>query len=588
MRRYLSFLILCLMPAPSMAYIAAIPTLGKVIVDSDHIVVLRVDKVSREKQVVVYNRVSDLKGKDAPDVYVHKLTDGFHPRQARTVLDWAEPGKMAVCFQRGNVCQTCIGGFWYECAAAKGTAWTMTAGKPEYSYVYSGSTTRLAAHVKSIVAGNEVVVTALKFRVIKPGPGTDHVWEQWDAVEAVGTRRLMRGNDWPVWRLKASLKTPNLIHELMRIPEMLVGDGPAGIDELPALTTALGHEDASDRLDAAETLGQVGPPARGALPELLKLTEQDRDPLVRIAAAKGVIGIDPKNDKALPFLIAATKDTNAKVRQGAIEAIGDVGRGAKSAIPELIKAIKDEIPTVSWAAIDALGQIGPDADSAVPALVKSLKDSGTRGAAIDSLGLIGVKARDAIPDLERVLRGDDISARWAAASALVRIGGSGVKAGVRYLAETATRNRERNWTDASNILMAPSSRAAVPAMLDAVRDPTVRNFVTETVVEVSVYLTKDPMGDAKSFLEDKDPNVRCVTAWVLHSARAVHINDAINVLRESLKADDPWARRQAAQYLGKLGTEAKDAVPELTAALDDKDADVRQAAANALNRVQGK
>jgi len=73
--------------ARSEAYIAAIPTLGKVIADSDHILVLRVDRVNREKQVVVFTKVADLKGKDAPDVNKHELNEGFHPRQARTVLD---------------------------------------------------------------------------------------------------------------------------------------------------------------------------------------------------------------------------------------------------------------------------------------------------------------------------------------------------------------------------------------------------------------------------------------------------------------------------------------------------------------------
>jgi hypothetical protein len=117
---------------------------------------------------------------------------------------------------------------------------------------------------------------------------------------------------------------------------------------------------------------------------------------------------------------------------------------------------------------------------------------------------------------------------------LVRIGGPGLKAPVRYLLETATAHRERNWTDASNILMAPTARAALPAVLDAVRDAAVRELAVESSVEVSVYLTKDPLEDVKPFLKDKDAAVRCVTAWVLHSARAVHIKEAITVLRATL------------------------------------------------------
>jgi HEAT repeat protein len=170
----------------------------------------------------------------------------------------------------------------------------------------------------------------------------------------------------------------------------------------------------------------------------------------------------------------------------------------------------------------------------------------------------------------------------------VRIGGPEMKGAVRYLLETATANRERNWTDASNILMAPTARAALPVVLDAVRDPVVRALAVQSAVEVSDYLQKDPMNDVRPFLKDKDAAVRCVTAWVLHSARAVPVKDAIAVLRETLSAPHPWAQCQAAHYLGKLGAEAKDAVPELTRALDDKGEGVRDAAAKALKAIQGK
>jgi HEAT repeat protein len=587
-RSLLLLLVICAAPARTEAYIAAIPTLGKVITDSERIVVLRVDKVSREKQVVIFTKVVDLKGRDTAEVYKHRLTDRFHPRQARMIVDWAEPGNIAICFLSGKVCVTCIGRVWYACAATEEPWWTMTGGRPELAYVYAGSTAKLRDHVPAIVAGREVVVTALKFRVIRPGPGTDHVWEQWDAVEAVGSRRLMRGRDWPLWRLKASLKTPNLIHELMRIPDLLIGDGVAGPGDVPALIKALQLEEANARIDACETLAETGSAAADALPALRKLAERDADRLVRLAAAKAVAAIDPKDDKAVGLLVESLGDKDRKVRRMAAESLGDLGATAASTVPALIDAARDADPTVSWAALDALGQIGPAAASAVPDLVAALDDAGTRAAALDTLGQIGARARGAAPALDKILKGGDPAARWAAACALVRIGGPEMKGAVRHLLETATANRERNWTDASNILMAPTARAALPAVLDAVRDSAVRALAVESAVEVSIYLTKDPMNDVRPFLEDKDPAVRCVTAWVLHSARAVPIKEAIAVLRETLRVPHPWAQCQAAHYLGKLGAEARDAVPELMRALDDSDEGVRDAAAKALKGIQGK
>jgi HEAT repeat protein len=522
----------------------------------------------------------------------HKLTDGFHPRQSRTVLDWAEPGSIAVCFQNGErTCVTCIGGYWYECAIGEVPWWTMTTGRPELSYAYRGSTVKLRDHVTAMLAGKEVVITALKDRLFTRLPGKGIVErkpDQWDAYEAVGARRLMRGKGWPVCRIKASLKMPNTIHELIRDSDLIVGDGPASPDDAPALVNALQHEDARIRMEAAEDLGLIGPAASATVPALLKLAEKDADPVIRVEAAKAVASIDPQNKAAIPMLVEALKHKSAKVRKQAAECLGDLGPGAKSAIAALVQAISDSDPTVSWAAIDALGQIGPGAESAVPALVEALKDASTRGAAVDALGQIGRKAQAASPALEKVLKGEDVSVRWAAASALVRIGGPGVKTGVQYLLETATRVRERNWTDATHIFIAPTGRQALPQLIDAVRNPTLRDFATEMAGEASVYLTKDPLADVKVFLQDEDASVRCVAAWVLHCARAVEVKDVIAIQRETLKATDPWARRQAARFLGRLGPYGKDAAPALSAALEDKDEGVREAAAAALKSVQRK
>jgi HEAT repeat protein len=593
MKRVLYLLLVFLgAPGQSWAYISPLPTLGKVITDSRHVVVLEVDKVSRDKQVVIFKKVADLKGEGAPAVAKHKLTEGLNPRQMRTILDWAEPGKTAVCFQTDRSSLTCVGDFWYESAAGDDSWWTMTTGRPELSFAYSGSPAKLRGHVTEMLAGREVVVTALKFRLLTPVPGggTERKWETVDTVEAVGARRLMRGKDWPVWRIKASLKMPNTLPELIAgHSELLAGDGPGGAEDVPALVKALKHEDARVRVEAAEDLGRIGPPAADGVAALLKLAEHDPDPLVRLEAAKAAAGIDPKNEAAVPLLVEALKDKVGPVRKRAAECLGDLGPGARSAVPTLTKAVKDSDPTVSWAAIDALGQIGPDAGPAVPTLVEALADADTRGAAVGALGQIGRKAQAAVPSLEKiVLKEDNGGLRWAAAAALVRIGGPGVKTGVRYILETATHDRERNWTDATNILMAPTSREALPALLDTVRDPAVRQLASETAAEVAVYLTKDPLTDVKELLQDKDAGVRCVTAWVLHSARNVDLKEVLPVLQETLKATDPWARRQAARYLGRLGPYAKDAAPALSAALDDKDEDVRRAAAEALKSIQQK
>src|SRR5262249_5982146 len=77
-----------------------------------------------------------------------------------------------------------------------------------------------------------------------------------------------------------------------------------------------------------------------------------------------------------------------KKRDDAIATL--VGAGTQ-AVPEVVKALKDQNAKLREAAADTLAQIGPDAEGAVDALIPLLKDkvTGVRGAAAEALGSIG-------------------------------------------------------------------------------------------------------------------------------------------------------------------------------------------------------
>jgi HEAT repeat protein len=600
MKRFVVGMLVLLGTAPRVwGYIDASPTLGCLIAQSDQIVVLQVDRVSREKQVVLYRKRADLKGKGAEARVKHKITEGFHPRQSRAVLDWAEPGRIAVCFRRGNVCETCLGGFWYECAARTTSWWTMTAGKPELSYTYRGSAARLRDHVTAILAGREVIVTALKYEVmaLAPGPGNwlERRPEHWATYEAVGSGRLMRGKEWPLWRIRASLRMPKITLEVVRDPKaFLAGDGAGDAADVPALVRALARDEAGLRAEAAEELGLIGPPAAAAVPALLRACREAADPLLRVEAARAVACIDPKDAAPVPLLVGALADGAAKVRKRAAEALGDLGPGARPAVPALVKTAQDADAGVRWAALDALGQIGPAAEAAVPALRSALQDARVRGAAVDALGLIGRKAVPAVPALERLLTGDDAGVRWAAAAALLRVGGPGARAGVRYLLEKANPDGGKELYDAENLLVAPAAGDALRELLEAVRDPGVRDTAARVLRDKNfVPLTRDQIAEATRRLKDPDAGVRCVAAWVLYCRRGqpgvdLQSKDFLEVQVQALTASDRWARREAARFLGSLGPYGEDAAPALSAARDDADAGVREAAAAALKCIQGR
>src|SRR5688572_24684381 len=119
-RVILSPFLLCLLPGAgstgaAWAYITApVPTLGAAVSDSTYVTVIRVEKVSREKGVIIYTKVRDLKGKYPTDRIKHAFDVKNTPahkglgdvpvrpdeKDWKYALEWAAAGKTAILFTR--------------------------------------------------------------------------------------------------------------------------------------------------------------------------------------------------------------------------------------------------------------------------------------------------------------------------------------------------------------------------------------------------------------------------------------------------------------------------------------------------------
>src|ERR1043166_9930771 len=75
------------------------------------------------------------------------------------------------------------------------------------------------------------------------------------------------------------------------------------------------------RREAAEALGELGPDAKAAAPDLAAALK-DKDDGVRIKAAAALWSIGSAGATAVPDLIAALQDKRAEVRLGAAGALG--------------------------------------------------------------------------------------------------------------------------------------------------------------------------------------------------------------------------------------------------------------------------
>lgn len=229
-------LLLGSLTTPTHAYVDNALTLGAVVKQSTNITVVKVDKVNRDKRAIIFKKVTDLKGKEAAEEIKHQITDGFHHRTPRTILDWAEQaqesGRVAIVFRNDKVMQVCLGTYWYECAAKEAPWWSMTDAKPELFLAYFGTTEKLRTHVESMLAGKPTVITCLP-----------HGQNGFGAYFHMAFRTAPGSKDFPVQRVRASLDMPAVVYQIEKDPKYFVGLGAADAKDLPPLIEALTHKE---------------------------------------------------------------------------------------------------------------------------------------------------------------------------------------------------------------------------------------------------------------------------------------------------------------------------------------------------------
>jgi hypothetical protein len=160
-RAPVALLVLALFASRSSAYVEAPLSLGAMIAQSTHVVTMVVTKVDKQKNLIVYKKVEDVKGKHPQDEIKHNIGfGGLRPGEWQEIMNWAEVGKAAVFFHNGGASETYFGNSWYQ-AYPQGEWWGMSHGEPFLLRSYAGKADKLGAVVRDIVDGKEVIVPCL-------------------------------------------------------------------------------------------------------------------------------------------------------------------------------------------------------------------------------------------------------------------------------------------------------------------------------------------------------------------------------------------------------------------------------------------
>lgn len=298
---------------------------------------------------------------------------------------------------------------------------------------------------------------------------------------------------------------------------------------------------------------------------------------------------DPKKDptgnypteiggKDLAQWVQELQDTDSSNRQAAVRAIVQFGPGAKKAVAKVASRLypaNESDALVRADAAAAISMIGVDKedkkiyDYTLAALAEALADGqrSVRVQAASTLGRFGTDARGAIPKLAGTLQDESSwELRLASARALGAIGrgekgadGTAMKALVARLIDPCASVRMEVITSLS--VLGPAADEKLAA--------TERKFLEDRLVK------------------ERDQRVRLwVRVLLMFLDEKNYMTAAnFNALAKSLGDEDARVRAQAAQALGTLGPKAKDQVPVLLKAAEDKEPEVQIAAIGALARI---
>ena len=405
----------------------------------------------------------------------------------------------------------------------------------------------------------------------------------------------------------------DLVRRFVRRSLWLVGEAA-----VPGLRKALSDPRPRVRVAAAIVLGAIGKPAAEAVQDLVVLTKDANAEVRRYAMvaltnlgaataaiphlSRGLRDEDSKVRQAAAWRLAragkpgvsalreALKDSGPTVRALAAGALEEAGEPGEEAIPGLIAALDDPDARVREAAAFALNAFGVRLKAAIPILTEVLRRDTRRSDSPDAMDAAYVLSRfgeRAVPDLMSIVRDAKAAehARDCAALALSRTGSWSAVTALRESLKAEDPN-VRRLAAMSFASMGPSAMEALPQLAFALADddPRVRAHAAVAVGNSGLLIQDIPSRLMKRVTEDPDARVRAAAVYALGYAREGAF-DSSKVLLGAMRDEDATVRSAAALALGQMRAPTEDVVAVLAATLKDGSVAVRAAAAEALGFI---
>jgi len=205
-------------------------------------------------------------------------------------------------------------------------------------------------------------------------------------------------------------------------PPMFTAIPPRAEGDIAELLKQVRTANPAGCAEAIYELGQQGPRALAAGPTLTVML-RDRDPFVRVHAARALWKITEDPRFALPTLVDALKFAPADARSVAVTSLGEMGTAAQEAVPAIRLALRKEQSPFRVQLASALWHMARNDRDAMETLTVSLRNPNAemRWAAAQALAEIAPQNHAIISELTRRLQDVDDDVRVAAALALAEI-----------------------------------------------------------------------------------------------------------------------------------------------------------------------
>jgi HEAT repeat protein len=322
------------------------------------------------------------------------------------------------------------------------------------------------------------------------------------------------------------------------------GDEKTKAQAVGSLLELLKSPDDVIRVKAAQALGDAGEAGAAAV-SALKDASKDKDEILSRTARKSLEKITKgvaaargrEASEKLKPLINDLKSRRQDARLKALNEISKLGEEGKAAGEEVVEALLDPSATISQAAADCLEKIDPRLQKLVVTLLID-QNVQQRGQALQEIDRMGTDAQAALPVL---LAG--YQASGIVSTAVVR--------------GRATSRRAVYSLDAllhAMCSVAPEDTRVIQAVLDTIKhQPTVASGLRFSAIDLGLRLKID----AK----------KMVPALII-------------------SLNDPYCRVKAIDKLAGFGDEASEAIPLLTKLKLDPVKEVREAAKEALAKIE--